>query len=88
MWLSLLFLFAVIPLLALVYLLVTSDPAQATPRRFLAHLILASAGMCLLVAALPDGALLIGIAAAVALTGATTSAFLGRHLRQQRQERR
>lgn len=85
-WISI-FLFAGIPLLVLVYLLVTSDPDQATPRRLVAHLVVAAAGMCLLVAAVPDGGLLIGIAAAVFVTGATTSAFLARHLHQQRHER-
>ena len=86
MWISI-FLFAGIPLLVLVYLLGTSDPDQTTPRRLLAHMFVGAAGVWLLVAAVPDGGLLIGIAAAVFLTGATTSAFLARHLHQKRCER-
>ena len=73
-----------VPLVALVYLLVTSDPAQATVPRFLGHLVITSAAVWSLVLVLPDGGLLVAIAAVVAFFGCLTTVLHGLALRAAR----
>lgn len=73
-----------VPLVALVYLLVTSDPAQATPARFLGHLATTSAALCSLFLLLPDGGLLMAMAAVVAMFGCLTTVLHGLALRTAR----
>jgi hypothetical protein len=64
-----------VPLFALVYLLVTSDPAQATVLRWLAHASITVGATWSFLRLLPDGGLLLGIAAVVALVGCLTTAL-------------
>jgi hypothetical protein len=66
-----------VALFALVYLLDTSDPAQATLPRFLMHVTLTAGALSFAVLVLPDGGLLIAIAAGVALFGCLTTMLHG-----------
>ncbi len=69
-----------VPLLGLVYLLVTSDPAHASLRRFVTHLAVTGAATWGFFLVLPDGGLLIAVTALVALFGCLTSLLHGRAL--------
>lgn len=76
-----------VPLVALVYLLSTSDPTQATPGRFVWHLAITGGALLSLFLVLPDAGLLIPLAGLVAGFGCLTTVLHGLALRAARRAR-